>query len=37
MHPEVLAAYGEGVLGEVLGGSGALERRVTRLLRARTR
>lgn len=37
VHPEVLAAYGEGVLAEVLGGRGALERRVTRLLKARTR
>jgi len=49
VHPEVLAAYGEGVLGDVLGGiasgarkgrqggMGALERRVTRLLRERTR
>ena len=37
VHPEVLAAYGEGVLAEVLGRRGALERRVTRLLKARTR
>ena len=37
VHPEVLAAYGEGVLAEVLGGKGALERRVTRLLKARSR
>ena len=37
VHPEVLAAYGEGVLAAVLGGSGALERRVTKLLKERTR
>ena len=37
VHPEVLAAYGEGVLAEVLGGRGALEQRVTRLLKARAR